>query len=88
MKDGQRAPVEGRFALLAADAVGFALGDYDRSRELIIDPTLEYSTYLGGGGNDGPMLSRWIAEEMHTSPDTRFRRTFLLVQGQILCELI
>ena len=52
MKNGQRTAVEGRFALLAPDAVGFALGDYDRSRELIIDPTLEYSTYLGGGGND------------------------------------
>ena len=67
MKDGQRAPVEGRFALLAPDAVGFALGDYDRSRELIIDPTLEYSTYLGGGGSDrGHMPSPWIAEETHT----------------------
>jgi Beta-propeller repeat/Domain of unknown function DUF11 len=32
------------------DEVGFQLGDYDRSRTLIIDPTLAYSTYLGGTG--------------------------------------
>jgi uncharacterized repeat protein (TIGR01451 family) len=27
---------------------GFAIGDYDHNQQLIIDPTLEYSTYLGG----------------------------------------
>lgn len=31
--------------------VKFALGEYDSSRQLVIDPiTLEYSTYLGGSG--------------------------------------
>lgn len=48
--NGQRQRVEGRFALLAKNTVGFALGSYDRSRALIIDPTLAYSTYLGGTG--------------------------------------
>jgi hypothetical protein len=32
--------------------IGFRLGDYDRSRPLIIDPVLVYSTYLGGNGFD------------------------------------
>jgi hypothetical protein len=32
------------------DEVSFELGDYDRNRTLIIDPTLAYSTYLGGTG--------------------------------------
>jgi hypothetical protein len=30
--------------------LGFAIGPYDRTRPLVIDPTLVYSTYLGGGG--------------------------------------
>jgi hypothetical protein len=30
--------------------VGFALGRYDRRRGLVIDPTLTYSSYLGGSG--------------------------------------
>jgi hypothetical protein len=47
---GQRSEVDGKFVLLAGNSVQFALGRYDRTRELVIDPTLEYSTYLGGGG--------------------------------------
>jgi hypothetical protein len=33
-------------------AVGFAIGAYDASRPLVIDPVLVYSTYLGGKGDD------------------------------------
>jgi uncharacterized repeat protein (TIGR01451 family) len=50
--DGRRQPVEGRFALRASNRVGFEVGPYDHSRELIIDPVLTYSTYFGGSGND------------------------------------
>jgi len=49
-KDGRRQPVEGNFELLAGNRVGFKVGDYDHDRELVIDPTLAYSTYLGGSG--------------------------------------
>jgi hypothetical protein len=35
------------------ETVSFALGTYDRSRPLVIDPVvLDYSTYLGGNGAD------------------------------------
>lgn len=54
VKDGQpagdREPVAGSFALLTDDTVGFSLGSYDKKRALVIDPTLTYSTYLGGSG--------------------------------------
>jgi len=50
--DGQRRPVQGSFKLLAGNAVGFALGSYDRAKALTIDPTLVYSTYLGGSNSD------------------------------------
>jgi sugar lactone lactonase YvrE len=45
---GQRVPVEGRYALLRDHTVGFKVGKYDRSKALVIDPTLSYSTYIGG----------------------------------------
>jgi hypothetical protein len=44
--------VSGRFALRAPNQVGFELDAYDRSRTLVIDPVLSYSTYLGGGGTE------------------------------------
>jgi Beta-propeller repeat len=47
-----RKPVNGRFALLAKDRVGFEIEEYDRSRTLVIDPVLTYSTYLGGTGTE------------------------------------
>ncbi|HSZ60781.1 MAG TPA: SBBP repeat-containing protein [Terriglobales bacterium] len=47
--------VSGSFRQLAGNKIGFAIGDYDHSRELVIDPTLSYSTYLGGtAGIEGP----------------------------------
>jgi Ca2+-binding RTX toxin-like protein len=48
---GRRVPVDGRFSL-AGDEVGFEVGAYDHHHPLVIDPTLVYSTYLGGSGVD------------------------------------
>jgi hypothetical protein len=42
--------ISASFKKLADNKIGFALGDYDHSRELVIDPVLTYSTFLGGGG--------------------------------------
>ena len=43
-------PVDGGFRLLADNRVGFEIGAYDRSRELVIDPVVSYATFLGGSG--------------------------------------
>jgi hypothetical protein len=42
--------VTGKFALRAGSQIGFEVGDYDRSRALVIDPVLTFSTLLGGSG--------------------------------------
>jgi uncharacterized protein (TIGR03437 family) len=47
-----RQAVSGRYVLKGEKQVGFEVDGYDASRPLVIDPVLEYSTYLGGGGND------------------------------------
>lgn len=44
--------VDGRYLLKADGRVGFALGNYNRSRQLVIDPVLSFSTYLGGSYDD------------------------------------
>jgi hypothetical protein len=53
---GTRVPVPSRYALDRTgpgDRFAFALsGNYDRSRELIIDPGIQYTTFLGGGGDE------------------------------------
>ncbi|MBM4031477.1 MAG: LEPR-XLL domain-containing protein, partial [Planctomycetes bacterium] len=50
---GHRTQVAGAFALLDADTVSFAVtGPYDPRAELVIDPTLAWSSYLGGDSDD------------------------------------
>ncbi|MBC8120571.1 MAG: SBBP repeat-containing protein [Gemmatimonadaceae bacterium] len=46
--NGKNKAVAGRYVMLDKRTVGFALGKYDHGRELVIDPVLSYSTYLGG----------------------------------------
>ena len=41
-------PVAGHYVLEGNGQAGFAVGAYDPGRELVIDPTLSYSTYIGG----------------------------------------
>jgi uncharacterized protein (TIGR03437 family) len=50
--DGNRRHVEGGFVLSHRNRVRFHLGGYDRARDLVIDPTLSYASYLGGSNNE------------------------------------
>jgi hypothetical protein len=43
--------VDGRY-LLSGNRISFEVANYDKTRPLVIDPTLAYSTYLGGSGGD------------------------------------
>jgi len=48
---GERHRVGARY-VLDGRTLGIRLGHYDHARPLLIDPTLNYSTYLGGSGVD------------------------------------
>ncbi len=50
---GERREIPGRFVMRSRHRIGFELGAYDRSRPLVIDPSISYSTYLGGGVSGG-----------------------------------
>jgi hypothetical protein len=44
--------VAANYTLDARNRVSFQLGAYDHRKTLLVDPTLSYSTYLGGSSND------------------------------------
>ncbi len=47
-----RHQVAGQYRLLGRDVVGLKLDAYDHTRTLVVDPTITYSSYLGGTGID------------------------------------
>jgi hypothetical protein len=50
--DGKKHNVRGCYRLHAKDLVGFHVASYDSKIPLVIDPVLNYSTYLGGNFDD------------------------------------
>ena len=49
---GQPVAVSAQTVLSGGDQVSFQVGSYDNTKDLVIDPTLGFSSYLGGSGND------------------------------------
>jgi hypothetical protein len=50
--DGRLTPVDARYQLAGDGVISFLLGAYNPAYPLTIDPTISYSTYLGGTGWD------------------------------------
>ena len=52
--NGKEIPIDISYKIIDAgnNIFGFGIGNYDRRVDLIIDPELIYSTFLGGSGND------------------------------------
>ncbi|HKV63404.1 MAG TPA: choice-of-anchor D domain-containing protein [Candidatus Acidoferrum sp.] len=49
---GERREVAGSYAISKNHRVTFSVPRYDRSQQLVLDPVLNYSTYVGGTSND------------------------------------
>jgi hypothetical protein len=49
---GTQHKVRTRYVILSKNEVGFRVDEYDRSRALVIDPVIAYSTLLGGSRSD------------------------------------
>jgi hypothetical protein len=56
--NGVKKEVAGQYVLCGKRQVGFKVAAYDKTKSLVIDPVLSYSTYLGGSGAD---MARGIA---------------------------
>jgi hypothetical protein len=52
VSNGVKLPVQGGYQLDGKTTVRFWIGSYDRARPLVIDPSLNFSTYIGGKLND------------------------------------
>ena len=52
LEGGRRQTIEGGYVRMTPHEIGFRVGAYDRTRPLIIDPVLSYSTHLGGSADD------------------------------------
>ncbi|HXM95019.1 MAG TPA: SBBP repeat-containing protein [Candidatus Dormibacteraeota bacterium] len=50
--NGTRHEIAGRYLLAGKHDVSFAVANYDRSEPLVLDPVLNYSSYLGGSSDD------------------------------------
>ena len=68
---GERRIIEGGYVLIDKHTVGFEVGGYDRSQLLVIDPTIVFSTYLGGAGDDsGSSITRDASGNIYVTGST------------------
>jgi FG-GAP-like repeat/Beta-propeller repeat len=53
--NGEKQEVESRYELVGKNKVKFTVGEYDKSKALVIDPALlKYATYFGGSSSENP----------------------------------
>ena len=84
--DKSSTTVAGGFRQLADNKIGFTIGAYDHSRELVIDPVLSYSTYFGLGGESLASVAIDFADNIYLACSTTsadFPVTAGAIQGNL-----
>ncbi len=70
--DGTRHVVSGGFRIDGKDRASFLVGEYDHARELVIDPTVTFSTYIGGSLYDiGRAVATDAANNVYVAGSTK-----------------
>jgi hypothetical protein len=70
--NGVKREIASRYSITSKHSVGFELGPYDATHTVTIDPTLSYSTWLGGNGDDeGKAISVDPAGNIYVMGTTR-----------------
>ncbi len=59
--NGEKREIAGNYVISGDHRVTFSVANYDRKAPLILDPVLNYSTYLGGSGLENTTLPVGIA---------------------------
>jgi hypothetical protein len=67
-----RSEVRGKFVLSAKNQVRFELGPYDHAEKLVIDPAIDYATFLGGAGTE---ISEALAVDSSTPGEPKIYTT-------------
>ncbi len=82
-RSGARREITGGYQLMADGTVKLRLGRYDRARPLVIDPMIEYCTYIGGPGLDQVNAAKLVTSVNVTLPQSGLETGGLLyIVGQ------
>jgi hypothetical protein len=89
--DGARREIAARIVVKGKHQVGFKVGAYDRTKPLVIDPVLSYSTYFGDKGGAGTRIAvdaagnaYFIHYESAGSSQTKYSVTKLNASGSAM----
>jgi hypothetical protein len=69
-QDNPRREIAGRYVMIGRNTVGVRVGEYDRSRQLVIDPVLMYSSYMGGTGADRINAMKLVGSKLYVTGQT------------------
>ena len=77
----KRVEIVGGYRMLGRGRAGSALAAYDRGRELVIDPTVDFTTFFGGNSADEPHAIAVDRDGLTYVTGGTFSRNFLATNG-------